>query len=412
MKIALLHTRYVPAVAGVELILEQHARLFAEAGHEVTVLTGSGESRDDRVRVEILPELASPTTGAEATEAALRPYLEGVEAADCVFAHNVLTMPFHLGCTAALWRLADRLPPGRVINWVHDLAAANPDYRAADYLAKGAEAANGKEGWALLSRRHPAMRVVAISEWRAAQFEELTGEPVDAVIPNGIDPLGHLNLTPRVAQLAAEHRLLDSDVILFQPTRILRRKNIELGLRLVAELIERGCRARLLITGAPDGHNPASAAYHAELLDLRERLGLGKSVLFLSELFPVAKGDLAALYTLADVLWFPSKQEGFGLPVLEGVLHRLPVYCADLPPMNAFGLPGVEFFDPAGNPAELSGHFLRFLEKHSAFLQTRRAVAGRFSWEVLWPKIEALLRPFDPNGHTGSSDPTFQRNPL
>lgn len=406
MKITLLHYRYVPAFAGVELVMEQHARLFADDGHEVTVLTGSPESvpaRDRRVKVVVIPELtkehplriAADNEAADSpsiaphfdalvltTRNALRPFLQE---AGAVFIHNVLTMPFHLACTVALWQLADELPAGRLVSWVHDLAAVNPDYAIPSNVP-----------WTLLRRRHPAIRVVAISDLRARQFEALTGTAPDAVIPNGIEPLDFLSLTPRVAQFVAEHRLLDADLLLFQPARIVRRKNIELGIRLVAELKSRACRAKLLITGAPDGHNVSSELYRSELQDLRRRLDVEDDIRFINEFFPVTKNDLASFHRVADVLWFPSRQEGFGLPVLEAAVSRLLIFCADVEPMNTFPLSTAEFFDPAAEPNQIADQLLRFLKKNSSFPDTRRNVILRFAWQAIWPQIQKLLTPFEP----------------
>lgn len=440
-KIVLLHYRYVPAVAGVELVLEQHARLLADAGDEVVVLAASGVSRDARVKVVLLPELArgfdagveGAKRRAERDERAVQEAVEAMqpwcEWADAVLVHNVLTMPFALPCTVALWRLANELPAGRVVNWVHDLAAMNPDYAASFPLRDEAALAHSAEGgakvlretldahdaydvhlahlaraekgfeasaaWLLLSRRHPKMRVVAISEWRAEQFWKMTGEKVEAVVPDGIDPVGLLGLSDAVAQFARRERLLDPtahDVVLLQPARVLRRKNIELGIELVAALRERGCRARLLVTAAPDGHNPASVKYHEELLALRVARGVEREVCFVSEFFPVTRGDLVGLYSVSDVLWFPSRQEGFGLPLLEGMLHRMLVFCADVPPMNAFGLSSGEFFDPEGDPGAVAEQLLTVLREKAPLLHARREVLMRFAWDAVWPRLDALLR--------------------
>ena len=390
MKITLLHYRYAPAVAGVERIMEEHARLAADAGHEVTVLTGSQESvpgADRRVRVVALPELAGNSTippmppcfpaQVGVVSAALRPFLEN---ADIVLVHNVLTMPFHMACTAALWQLADELPQGRIVNWVHDLAAANPDYTL-----------GSEPPFDLLRRHHPAMRVVAISDHRARQFADLTGDTVDALIPNGIDLAGSLGLTPSVARFAREERLQDAGLLLLQPARILSRKNIELGLRVLAELKTRGWDARLLVTGAPDEHNASSADYHRELLELRRSLALEREVLFINSFFAVTNADLASLYALVDVLWFPSRHEGFGLPVIEGALNRILIFCADVPPMNTFPLPTAEFFDLDAGPVRIVDQLEAFLGRNASFLQARRAVLKRFAWDAVWPLIESFI---------------------
>ncbi|HWL52809.1 MAG TPA: glycosyltransferase family 4 protein [Chthoniobacteraceae bacterium] len=415
MKITLLHYRYTPSLAGVELVMEAHARLLHEAGHEVTVVAASGSS--SLVRVVLLPELGTDhplfapaqaeleawralppeqqkqarTPGTlpafcamvEATRTALEPWCRE---ADRVVVHNILTMPFHLPCTVALWELAESLPPQRLISWVHDLAPLNSDYPACHPGAPWP--------WALLSQRHPAMEQVAVSLARAHDFEALTGTHVDAIVPNGFDPFGFLNLTPAVERFAREHRLPEADLLLLHPTRLVRRKQIELGFDLLLALREKGCRAKLLITGAIDEHNPDSLRYLEELLLLRNRLDLSpRDAIFLHSHFPVTKRDLVSLYSLCDVLWLPSRSEGFGLPLLEGSLHRLLLFCTDIAPMNTLGLPNAEFFDPSLPPARLAAQLLAALEPGSRFREARQQVVRRFAWEALLPEIEAILVP-------------------
>ncbi len=58
MKIAFLHYAYVPVIGGVEFVMEQHAKLIAERGHEVKVICGSGAAAEgSRVAVVKVPEL-------------------------------------------------------------------------------------------------------------------------------------------------------------------------------------------------------------------------------------------------------------------------------------------------------------------------------------------------------------------
>jgi len=102
--------------------------------------------------------------------------------------------------------------------------------------------------------------------------------------------------------------------------------------------------------------------------------------------------DLAGLYQVSDVLWFPSRQEGFGLPLLEGLLHRMIVFCADTPPMNDFGFDGVRFFDPEAPGEVLAAQLLEGLNEAAPFFQARRDVLKRFAWDAVWPKLDALLR--------------------
>jgi hypothetical protein len=66
------------------------------------------------------------------------------------------------------------------------------------------------------------------------------------VIPNGCGCRQVLGLTERVPALKLE----EAGLVLLQPTRFVRRKNIELGLRVLAELPE----AVYIVTAAPDPH--------------------------------------------------------------------------------------------------------------------------------------------------------------
>ena len=46
LKIALIHYSAPPVVGGVESVLAQHARLMADAGHQVRIIAGRGEPTD------------------------------------------------------------------------------------------------------------------------------------------------------------------------------------------------------------------------------------------------------------------------------------------------------------------------------------------------------------------------------
>ena len=59
-----------------------------------------------------------------------------------------------------------------------------------------------------------------------------------------------------------------------------------------------------------------------------QRLGLGERVDFLS---PVTDEELAALYTHAAALVYPSLMEGFGLPPAEAMAYGTPVIVSDIP---------------------------------------------------------------------------------
>ena len=373
MKIALIHYTYAPVIGGVEIVMEEQARLFTEHGHEVTVICDQGRSADARIRVELLPDAD--------TSAELARTLEPILAAlDVVIIHNVATMPFHLVLTEALWQIAERLTQVRFIAWIHDIVACNPDYKLPPLT---------EWPWIALARAHPRYRYIAVSKLRRVQFLELTkGEC--KVIPNGLNPVRLLGLTEPIADLAREYGLAEREIVLLHPTRLLKRKNIELGLLVTAALKAVGRSCAYIVTGAPDAHNEASRRYAEELQALRRRLDLEDDALFLHEDMPIQGADLASLFMLADAVFFPSRQEGFGLPVLEAALHRLPVFCSAIEPLDGLLKHGVTLFSLDADPAQIALMIATRLGTSEAW-QARNQVRSTYSWSAIYRNFLAPL---------------------
>lgn len=373
MKIALIHYTCLPVLGGVEIVMAEHARLFTEHGHEVTVICDQGASNDPRIAVELLPDAADAGELARALE----PRLANM---DVVMIHNVATMPFHITLTEALWNLAKRLTSVRFVAWVHDLVACNPDYELPSIE---------EWPWNALTRAHDRYRYVAVSELRKKQFVELTGGKC-VVIPNGVEPNRLLGLTEAITELAQAYDLLGREIVLLHPTRLLKRKNVELGLRVTAALKAAGRSCAYLITGAPDAQNPASQAYAEHLVSLRDELGLQDDALFLQADVPIPERDLASLFVLADALFFPSRQEGFGLPILEAALHRLPVFCAAIEPLTSLLTQGVTFFPLDAEPAQIALTIAAKLGTTEAW-QARHQIRRRYAWPAVYANYLAPM---------------------
>ena len=362
VRIALVHYTYLPVIAGVELVMGEHERLFRAAGHAVTVLAGLDEGAEDRLS----------SRAVEALVERLRPIFAAQEV---VILHNVLTMHFHLALTVAVWRLAAELRQVRFIGWIHDLAACNPDY---------APLPLDRAPWEVLAQAHPHVTYVAVSEWRARQFLELTGQPAGRcrTIPNGVNPIQLLDLPPRAAALARGSRLFEREIVLLHPARLLRRKNVELTLKVTAALKAAGHSCACLITAPPEVHHPASVAYAAALQEVRARLGLHQDAFFLNDAAPLSARELQGMFRLADALFFPSRQEGFGIPLVEAAVHRLPVFCSDIAPLNSLLADGKTTFSPDAPPAEIAALIVRVLDADSAFA-TRKQALRKYSWPAI-----------------------------
>lgn len=407
-RVGLLHYTCPPIIGGVETILYEQAVRLTQRGYPVTILSGRGGPLPDRkaAKLVIIPQLDSRETAVSAVREALdhgqvpsefatlraeiteRLSTELAEL-DVLIAHNVLTLHFNLPLTAALWTLADsaRL---RIISWIHDISWRNPIYRA--WLHEG-------EPWDLLRRQHPRITPIFVSSQRLQEWGGLTGAAVDAthVIPNGVDPAGLLQLGERAADLARRFSLLSTDVVLLAPVRITKRKNLEWAIEAAAGVRASGKSVRLLITGPPGPHNPRSLEYVADLKRLTERLGLQDAVHLLFEESSGATADyaidaatLSDLYMLSDVVVLPSGGEGFGLPLAEAAIFRVPVVCTDLPAFRELATDGATFVPIADGSPAFTAAVLRATESPPARL--RRHVMHALSWDrIIAERIEPLL---------------------
>jgi glycosyltransferase involved in cell wall biosynthesis len=184
----------------------------------------------------------------------------------------------------------------------------------------------------------------------------------------------------------AQLKLLDAEPLLLLPVRITSRKNIELALRALAALRETCPQAGLVVTGPPGPHNPANADYFARLKSLRSELGLSSAAHFLAELSDAYLPDevIADFYRLADALFLPSREEGFGIPLVESGLARLPVFCTDIAPLRALGGDQVTYFSPDADPHQVAGLIAERLLGDRQY-----QFAARVRREYLWERVYA-----------------------
>lgn len=361
-QIALLHFSGPPGIGGVEAVMHHQARVLTGMGYPVRVVSGTQTPPAERLDAYHDPRFSSTHPDVLAVKAELdrgqvtsrfhdlrAAILVALRAAlaqtDVCIAHNVPSLHKNLALTSALHQLATEGAP-RIIAWCHDMAWTNPLYSAELYAG---------EPWDLLRSAWVNTRYVTISESRRMELATLLALPAQKIhiVPGGIDPAGFLRLTPAAARLAERLRLYAADAILLYPTRLTRRKNIELALRVLAELrAQSGRDFRLLVTGPPGPHNPSNARYLADLLELRISLHLEDSAHFAYTCgddadvpLMLSDADVASLYALSDALLFTTEQEGFGIPILEAGLAGIPIFCTDIAPLREIARQDAIYFN-------------------------------------------------------------------
>ena len=397
MHIALLHYSVPPVVGGVESVLAQQARLLSQNGHTVRILAARGEPLSDRIAFVRLPLIDSRHPRVLAAKAQLdrgtvpddfEPLTTEITQAlqqalmdvDVLIAHNVCSLSKNLMLTAAIQRL-DR---PRKILWHHDLAWTTPRYQA--------ELHDGYP-WDLL-RTDWGARHVVVSDLRQRELAALLHIPLEsiAVVPNGIDQAAFFKLSPITLALLQQIDLSRAAPILLLPVRLTPRKNIELALRTLAELRRHLPDAMLIVTGPLGAHNPANAAYFDKLKALRAKLNLSGAAIFLAELNDTYLPDevIADFYRLADALFMPSREEGFGIPVIEAAFSKLPVFCTDIAPLQALGRTDAVYFSPDADPVQAAQLITDHLRGEITYRLAVR-IRQTFTWESIYAQQIAPL---------------------
>ncbi len=402
MNIVLLHYAAPPIIGGVESVMAEHARLMARDGHRVCIVAGRGGERDTHIGFRQIPELDSRNPEVLALKAELdqgrvpagfEPLVQRIKSelqpvvdeADWVIAHNVCSLNKNLALTAALHDISRAHGGPAFILWHHDLAWTTPRYRA--------ELHDGYP-WDLLRTDWPWVEQVAVSEPRRQELAGLLHvQPARIrVVPNGLDVSRFLKLDGETERLLERLPLASAAPLMLLPVRITPRKNIELALRVLAALRRQYVRAQLLVTGPLGPHNPANTAYLERLLALRAELHLEDAAHFLAEVVDHSIPDevIADLYKLADLLFLPSREEGFGIPVLEAGLAGIPVFCSDIPALRELARSDAHYFSPDGEAAQIAAQIAEVLGSSQTFA-LRKRVLNDFTWERIYRTTIAPL---------------------
>jgi glycosyltransferase involved in cell wall biosynthesis len=209
--------------------------------------------------------------------------------------------------------------------------------------------------------------VLAVSELTKRDLIELYDIPEERIVvtPNGVDPA----FTPNGPSADGEPYALFVGAL--QP-----RKDATAAIEALA-LLGNGA-PRLVVVGQDKGGR-------AEAEQAVERNGLGGRVEFRGH---VPQDELAALYRGAVCLVFPSRYEGFGLPVVEAMASGTPVVAT-----TAGALPEVAgsaaILVEERNPVALAGGMERAIADRERLVAAGLERARQFTW------VETARRTFE-----------------
>jgi glycosyltransferase involved in cell wall biosynthesis len=163
--------------------------------------------------------------------------------------------------------------------------------------------------------------VITVS--RAAAEEIASHTPIRAdrirVVANGV---AALEIDPEERRGFARARGLEDREFVLWIGSLEPRKGVGTLVAAMAELKRRNpAHDTLLVLAGYEGW------LNSDLIDPADRLALGPA---LRQLGPVGERELWALYGAATVFAFPSRHEGFGVPVVEAMSQGVPVVASDI----------------------------------------------------------------------------------
>lgn len=193
-----------------------------------------------------------------------------------------------------------------------------------------------------------ADRIIAVSQRTAADIVELYGIPeakIDVVYQGCDDIFREPRDVEKELRVRKKYGLPEK--YLLQVGTIERRKNLELSIRALSALPE-----GLYLVAVGKGKD-----YLGAMRRLAGELGLEERVLFLDN---VEFADLPSVCRRAEVILYPSRYEGFGIPVLEGLESGRPVIAATGSCLEEAGGDSAIYVSP-DSPREMSEAVSRIL---------------------------------------------------
>jgi glycosyltransferase involved in cell wall biosynthesis len=237
----------------------------------------------------------------------------------------------------------------RVILTIHDL--------------RGLQEGSGHSAWLY---RHVLARALAGSDLIVTVSEAMRSEIMNfrpgvrvAVVPNGLDddrPSVAGDCGPTLERLGLPRQFLLA-VGHLEP-----RKNYPALVDAVHLLSASGIQLPLVIVGNDSGAGEQIRSRIAEH-------GLQSRVLMLSGL---SDAELSLLYRVAEAFVFPSRYEGFGIPLLEAMQAGTPVVASDIPVFREVLADAGAWFDP-GSAASIASVIAEVLGDESRKERMRNA---------------------------------------
>ena len=190
----------------------------------------------------------------------------------------------------------------------------------------------------------------------------------------------------------------DDQLFILQPTRVVKRKKIELAIEIINRL---GRKAKLVVS-----HASGDEEYDYECRVKEYAAMLGVDTIFVSDIINEKRGftesgkkiyTLNDIYPYADIVTYPSDFEGFGNAFLEAIYFRKPIV------VNTYSIYAMDIQPKGFSVIEINGYItdksIKQVEKVLEDEKLRKKMVDHnyeiakacFSYSVLHKKLKNLL---------------------
>lgn len=334
---------------GVALETEKWIEVLKQMGHEVFLLSGKYEKKIlDRKHRSLCKEfyLLSRDSLREQKQAFLDPDKKSVsilkqikeksdiisnkiikwikkKKIDILISENASALPFNLSMTFGVKKAVEKTGI-KTITHDHDFYWE----RGNRYISFHKEI--NKIVKTCIPLRLPNVTNVVINSEMKKVLKEKHAIFDTEIIPNVMDFRKKIKCSQRKRKRFFKFfGFVDEDIILLQPTRIVRRKGIENAIELVYRLQDE--RVKLIITGSNKDEKVGDRIYYESIISLVKQLGLSEQIIFAGK--HMDKFSLWDFYSFCDACTYFSSYEGFGNAFVEAVLAKKPIFVNNYKPV-------------------------------------------------------------------------------
>lgn len=239
-----------------------------------------------------------------------------------------------------------------------------------------------------------ATRIIAVSERTRQDVAEYYGVPLEKidVVYQGCDDSFKREI-PREELEEVRHRLPLPSRYILQVGTIEERKNLELTVKSLPYVPK---DVKLLVVGRD------RKGYLEKVMRIAKELAVDDRIIVRSD---ITFRDLPAVNRLAEIIVYPSRYEGFGIPIIEGLESRRPVVAATGSCLEEAGGDAALYVNP--DDVKGMGEALRGLLDGSidsaGMIERGKIYASRFDTAKMGERImevyEKTVREYDSMSH-------------